>query len=78
MNALAWLAFWCASGALVGWLLVARSERGLVGSILGAFMGIFGWVLILGAQPRASAREPFLTPDDVPAGASDESFLVRG
>jgi hypothetical protein len=53
-----WLVLWCASGGLVGWVLGARTGRGGVGLLLGTFMGFFGWVLILGAEPRAGSRSP--------------------
>jgi uncharacterized membrane protein len=56
MSALTVLVVWCASGALVGCAIGGRTGRSRVGLLLGAFMGVFGWVLILGAQPSAPSR----------------------
>ena len=57
MSALTWLVAWCVSGALVGWGIGARTGRTGAGVFLGAFMGVLGWVLILGAQPHGETSE---------------------
>jgi hypothetical protein len=62
MNALTWLFLWCASGALVGWAVGARTGHRRAGWLLGSFMGVFGWVLVLGAQPRGGASDSTLEP----------------
>ena len=62
MTALTWLFLWCASGALVGWAIGTRTGHRRAGWLLGLFMGVFGWVLVLGAQPGHRASAPTVEP----------------
>jgi len=72
MSGGAWLALWCSSGGLVGWAIGARTDHGLVGLILGSFMGVFGWVLIMGASPRAESPSPLASSSTVqPSGFNE-------
>jgi len=50
-----WLALWCAIGAAVGWAVGTFTGRPATGAILGTFAGPFGWLLLLGANPRTRA-----------------------
>lgn len=50
-----WLALWCGSGAIVGWVIGSFRGRSGVGTVLGAFAGPFGWLMVLGAAPKARA-----------------------
>jgi hypothetical protein len=48
------LALWCGTGAAIGTFLGIRTGRLAIGVVLGTFCGIFGWLLLLGAEPRRS------------------------
>lgn len=39
--------FACLLGGFIGWLLGARINEPVGGFLLGAFLGIFGWIIIL-------------------------------
>jgi uncharacterized membrane protein YfcA len=47
-----WLVLWCGSGAIVGWTIGHFQGRPWLGGVLGMFCGAFGWVMLLGAEPR--------------------------
>jgi hypothetical protein len=51
MSALILLVAWCTTGGAIGWLIGAPIGRSRVGLVLGSLMGVFGWVLMLGAEP---------------------------
>jgi hypothetical protein len=51
-EAMVWLALWCGSGAIVGWMIGHSSGRPGLGAFLGAFCGPFGWLMLLGAAPK--------------------------
>lgn len=50
-----WLALWCGSGAIVGSVVGNFTGRTGVGTVLGTFAGPFGWLMLLGGQPRSRA-----------------------
>ena len=50
-----WLVLWCGSGAIVGWTIGHFQGRPWLGGVLGMFCGAFGWVMLLGAEPRTRA-----------------------
>jgi uncharacterized membrane protein YfcA len=78
MGALTWLVLWCTAGGVVGWIMGARTGRNRAGLLLGAFMGVFGWVLILGARPRALAPDPGTAPPDVSPSSADAPTAALG
>ena len=77
MSGGALLFLWCASGGLVGWAIGARTDHSLVGLILGSFMGVFGWVLILGASPRAGSPSPLASSSTVQSSGFNEVPAVH-
>ena len=50
-----WLVLWCGSGAIVGWAIGLFTGRRGLGVFLGMFCGVFGWLMLLGADPRERA-----------------------
>jgi hypothetical protein len=61
-----WLALWCGSGAIVGYFIGRFTGRPAVGTVLGTFCGAFGWLIVLGADPRERAAH---APPDRPDSA---------
>jgi hypothetical protein len=51
-----WLVLWCCSGAIVGWAIGLVTGRPGLGVFLGMFCGVFGWLMLLGADPRAPSQ----------------------
>jgi hypothetical protein len=47
-----WLVLWCGSGAIGGWTIGHFKGLPWLGVVLGAFCGAFGWLMLLGAEPR--------------------------
>ena len=52
MSGLLLLASWCLVGGAVGAAIGMYSGRPVTGLVLGAFCGVFGWVLLAGAPRR--------------------------
>ena len=50
-----WLVLWCGSGAVVGGTIGFFKGRPWLGGVLGMFCGPFGWLMLLGAEPRTRA-----------------------
>jgi hypothetical protein len=81
-----WLLLWCGSGAIVGSVIGQHKGRTALGAILGASCGVFGWLMLLGADPRERAVRSQLdcgavvdgapSPDIGGAGALAPSPLV--
>jgi uncharacterized membrane protein YfcA len=64
-----WLAVWCVAGAAVGSVVGSFSGRPGVGAVLGAFAGPLGWLMLLGAAPKAGSER---SPSEVPASTANE------
>ena len=66
-----WLLLWCSLGAIVGSVIGHRTARPTLGALLGVSCGVFGWLLLLGAEPRERALRPqpdsSVTTDLVPS-----------
>ena len=58
---MSWLLLWCGSGALVGWAIGRSTGRTAVGVFLGTFCGLFGWLVLLAAEPREAAAPEALS-----------------
>ena len=67
-----WLALWCGSGAIVGSVVGSFTGRPGVGTVLGTFAGPLGWLMLLGAEPRARAVR---ASPDVPASTAEASCV---
>ena len=52
-----WLVLWCGSGAIGGWTIGHFKGFPWLGGVLGMFCGAFGWLMLLGAEPRPRVAE---------------------
>ena len=55
-----WLVLWCGSGAIVGSTFGHVKGRASLGGVLGMFCGPFGWLMVLGAEPRTRVTGSFV------------------
>ena len=72
-----WLVLWCGSGALVGSAIGRFTGRPALGAILGMLCGVFGWLMLIGADPRERAvRSPVASSLTTDVGGVQSSELV--
>jgi uncharacterized membrane protein YfcA len=57
VNGTMFLLILCGAGGLVGAALGHRIHRSAAGLLLGTFLPLLGWVMILEARPRLSVRD---------------------
>ncbi len=66
-----WLVLWCGSGAIGGWTIGHFKGRSWLGGVLGMFCGAFGWLMLLGAEPRPRMAESLTGASTSAAVAED-------